>query len=85
MPRYLADVGGGLGWLDIGSYARYGPARRDRLSSAQIASIARTVRRSPEVMMKVLNQGGRDLGSVARHLRYLDRDGELETKREQRD
>jgi hypothetical protein len=28
-------------------------------------------------MVKMLNQGGRDLGSVARHLKYLDRDGEL--------
>jgi hypothetical protein len=28
-------------------------------------------------MIKMLNQGGRDLGSVARHFRYLDRDGEL--------
>ena len=26
----------------------------------------------------MLNQGGRDLGSVARHFQYLDRDGELE-------
>jgi hypothetical protein len=42
-----------------------------------MAFIARTVRRSPEVMIKMLNQGGRDLGSVARHLKYLDRDGEL--------
>jgi Relaxase/Mobilisation nuclease domain len=55
----------------------YGPARRDRLASAHIAFIARTVRRTPEVMIKMLNQGGRDLGSVARHLKYLDRDGEL--------
>jgi hypothetical protein len=29
-------------------------------------------------MLKMLNQGGRDLGSVARHLKYLDRGGELE-------
>jgi hypothetical protein len=42
-----------------------------------VAFIARTVRRAPEVMIKMLNQGGRDLGSVARHLKYLDRDGEL--------
>jgi hypothetical protein len=28
-------------------------------------------------MIKMLNQGGRDLGSVARHFQYLDRDGEL--------
>jgi len=28
-------------------------------------------------MIKMLNQGGRSLGSVARHLNYLDRNGEL--------
>jgi hypothetical protein len=28
-------------------------------------------------MVKMLNQGGRTLGSVGRHLEYLDRDGEL--------
>jgi hypothetical protein len=78
MPRFRIDVGGGTGWLDLGSYARRGPARRDRLSSAHIAEIARTVRRTPEVMIKMLNAGGRDLGSVGRHLRYLDRDGDLE-------
>jgi hypothetical protein len=78
MPRFRIDVGGVTGWLDLGSYARWGPVRRDRLSSAHIACIARTVRRTPEVMIKMLNAGGRDLGSVAGHLRYLDRDGELE-------
>jgi hypothetical protein len=77
MSRHPISSGGGIGWLDLGSYARYGPARRDRLSSAHIAFIARTVRRTPEVMIKMLNQGGRDLGSIARHLKYLDRDGEL--------
>src|SRR6516164_2900408 len=66
------------GWLDIGSYARHGPSQRDRLSSAQVAFIARTVRQAPEVMIKMLNQGGQDLVSVARHLKYLDRSGELE-------
>lgn len=76
MTRRLVDTGP-RGWLDIGSYGRPGPGRRDRLSSAQIAFIARTVRRTPEVMIKMLNQGGRDLGSVARHLKYLDRDGDL--------
>jgi len=76
MTRRLVDTGP-RGWLDIGSYARHGPGQRDRLSSAQVAFIARTVRRSPEVMIKMLNEGGRDLGSVARHLKYLDREGEL--------
>ena len=78
MPRHLIDVGAGRGWLDIGSYARRGPGRRDRLSSAEIEIIARTVHRTPEVMVKVLNRGGQNLGAVARHLDYLTRNGELE-------
>jgi hypothetical protein len=59
MPRHLIDVGGGRGWLDIGSYARRGPDRRDRLSPAQIELIARTVHRTSEVMVKVLTGEGR--------------------------
>lgn len=64
--------------LDIASYARRGPGRRDHLSSAEIELIARTVHRTPEVMVKVLTRGGQNLGAVRRHLEYLDRKGELE-------
>lgn len=78
MPRHLIDVGAGRGWLDIGSYARRGPGQRDRLSPAEIETITRTVHRTPEVMVKVLNRGGQNLGAVARHLDYLTRKGELE-------
>jgi hypothetical protein len=78
MPRHLMDVGAGRGWLDIGSYARRGPGQRDRLSPAEIETITRTVHRTPEVMVKVLNRGGQNLGAVARHLDYLTRKGELE-------
>ena len=78
MPRHLIDVGGDDGLLDIGSYGRQGPDRRDRLSPAQIELIARTVRRTPEVMVKVLNRGGQNLGAVARHIDYLTRKGELD-------
>ena len=76
--RNLIDVGAGERWLDIGTHARQGPGRRDRLSPAQIGVIARTVHRTPEVMVKVLNRGGQNLGAVARHLDYLTRKGELE-------
>jgi len=66
MPRHPINFGAAASpWLDLGSDARHGPARRDRLSSAHIALIARTVSRTPEVMIKMLNQGGRDLGSGA--------------------
>jgi hypothetical protein len=78
VPKHLLNVGSERGLLDIGSYARHGPGRRDRLSPAEIELIARTVRRTPEVMVKVLNRGGQSLAAVGRHLNYLDRDGELE-------
>lgn len=64
--------------LDVAAYARTGPGRRDRLSAAEIELIARTVHRMPEVMVKVLTQGGQDLGAVRRHFQYLNRKGELE-------
>src|SRR5207302_6321031 len=78
MPRRLIDVGGARPLLDIASYARRGPSRRDRLSQDEIELIARTVRRTPEVMVKVLSRGGQDLKAVGRHLAYLNRDGEVE-------
>jgi hypothetical protein len=78
MPRPLLNLGREQPLLlDIRSYARPGPARRDRLSSAQVALIARTVHRTPEVMVKMLNQGGTSLRAVRRHIQYLDRGGEL--------
>ena len=78
MPRVTLNTGGEGPLFDIGSYARQGPARRDQLSTAQLELIARTVRRAPEVMVKVLTRGGQDLAAVRRHFSYLDRGGDLE-------
>jgi len=64
--------------LDLTSYARRGPGRRDHLSPAEIELISLTVRRTPEVMVKVLTHGGQNLKSIQRHLEYLDRKGDLE-------
>ena len=64
--------------FDIVSYAKRGPGRRDRLSPAEVQQIARTVGRTPEVMVKVLSGGGQDPGAVRRHLGYLGRAGDLE-------
>ena len=64
--------------LDVGSYARRGPGRRDRLSPEEVALIRRTVRRTPEVMVKVLAKDSNNLRSVARHLNYIGRQGNLE-------
>jgi hypothetical protein len=49
------------------------------LSPGEVERIALTVRRTPEVMIKVLSRGGQDLKAVRRHLDYLrDREeGEL--------
>jgi hypothetical protein len=77
MPRPLISLSRAQALLDVRSYARSGPARRDRLSSAQVALVARTVHRTPEVMVKMMNQGGTSLGAVRRHLQYLDRGGDL--------
>ncbi|MBS0377212.1 MAG: relaxase/mobilization nuclease domain-containing protein [Proteobacteria bacterium] len=71
----LAGIGSPL--LEIFSHARRGPGRRDRFSSAQVALIARTVHRAPEVMVKVLTRGGQDARAVGRHFDYLSRDGDL--------
>ena len=78
MPRHLINVGDSRPSLDIASYARFGPGRRDRLSPAEVELISRTANRAPEVMVKVLTHGGTDLKSVQRHLAYLNRKGELE-------
>jgi len=78
MPRRLIDVGSQKPLLDIASYARPGLGRRDRLSQKQIELIERTVRRTPEVMVKVLSRGGQDLKAVARHIAYLNRGGDVE-------
>ena len=81
MGRFRINLGGGPALLDIGSYARSGPGRRERFSPGQIELISRTVSRAPEVMVKMLNQGGRNLAAVRRHVEYLDRDGKLPTKK----
>jgi hypothetical protein len=63
--------------LDIVSYGRRGPGGTLRLGGDQIAQIQRTVGRAPEVMVKV-SGGGRDVGCVEAHLRYIGRHGKLE-------
>lgn len=77
MPNLTLSRLHGQPLLDIGSYARRGPGRRDRLTPAEIALIGRTVRRTPEVVVKVLTKDSNNLRSVARHLNYIGRYGEL--------
>lgn len=77
MPNLKISLGG-QPLLDIASYARRGPGRRDRLTSEEIAHISRTVRRVPEVVVKVLPRDSNKFDSVGRHLNYIGRRGELE-------
>lgn len=78
MPRRLIDLRDAKPLLDVASYARRGPGRRDHLSQAEVELIDRTVRRAPEVMVKVLSRGGQDLKAVGRHIAYLNRGGDVE-------
>jgi hypothetical protein len=59
------------------SHGRGGPGGRTHLSAEQIAQVARTVRRVPEVVVKV-SGGGREVGAVKAHLAYIDRHGKLD-------
>jgi hypothetical protein len=64
--------------FELVSHGRRGPGRRDRLSPAQIQQIARTVARTPEVMVKVLPAGANSVVAVRQHLAYVGRQGDVE-------
>jgi hypothetical protein len=61
--------------LDIVSLARRGP--NGRLSAEEISLVVRTLRRTPEVMVKV-SGGAKSSGGALAHLKYIDQRGELE-------
>jgi hypothetical protein len=63
--------------LDVVSYGRGGPAGA-QLTPAQVQQIRRTVRRAPEVVVKVLPHASNDLKAVGKHLDYIGRKGKLE-------
>ena len=75
--RPIRVQGGGRPLLDIFSAGRAGTQSRLHFSRAQIDQIARTVRRTPEVMVKVTG-GGASSGAVSAHFGYISRHGELE-------
>lgn len=77
MGTFHLDRSGAI-W-DLTSYARRGPGQRDRLSPAEVALIARTVRHTPEVMVKVTGGGGANTShGVNAHFDYIGRRGDLE-------
>jgi MobA/VirD2-like, nuclease domain len=63
--------------LNVASYGRCGPEHRP--SKAEIVHISRTVRRVPEVVVKV-SGGARSLRGVAQHLDYIGREGRGEVQ-----
>lgn len=69
-----------LSFLELVSHGRKGtPGRHDRLLPGQIEQIARTVRNTPEVMVKI-SGGGQSAKAVAAHFKYIGRqEFEIET------
>ncbi len=64
--------------FDLFSFARRGAGRRDHLSPGEIQDVARTVRRTPEVMVRVLPKPANTLARARKHLEYIGREGELD-------
>ncbi len=69
----------GEGLFDIVSYGRRGPGRPTHFAREQVEQIARTVRRVPEVMVKV-SGGAKTTSGVMAHFQYISRHGELEVE-----
>ena len=65
--------------FDIVSYGRRGPGQPTRFTREQIEQIARTVRRVPEVMVKV-SGGAKTTRGAEAHFQYISRQGELEVE-----
>jgi hypothetical protein len=78
MPKRLIDLRSQRPLLDIASFGRRGPEAK--LTADEVAYVARTARRVPEVMIKV-SGGARSLQGVAAHFDYIGRQGlgEIET------
>ena len=78
MPKRLADVRDGFALFDLVSYGRGGPGRSSGFSSGQIEQIARTVGRTPEVVVKVLPKVSNSARSMEKHIDYIGRRGDLD-------
>jgi hypothetical protein len=75
--RHFRVPSDGRPFLDLFSHGRHGPRGPGDFTTAQIEQIRRTVRRAPEVLVKVTG-GGRRIGAVAAHLAYVSHHGELD-------
>jgi hypothetical protein len=72
MKRRVINLRSQTPLLDVVSYGR----GRHPLTPAQRAYVARTVRRVPEVLVKV-SGGSRTLAGVERHMKYIEKKGAL--------
>jgi hypothetical protein len=83
MPKRIFRIRLGEPLLDVASYGRGGPRETgSRLTPVQLEQIQRTVRRTPEAVVKVLPRASNDIKSVGKHMDYIGRDGELELETE---
>ena len=79
MPKRTFRIREGEPLLDIVSYGRGGPRETGgRLTPAQLEQIQRTVRRTPEAVVKVLPRASNDFKAVGKHMDYIGRKGELD-------
>ena len=70
VPRTRSDAS-----IEIVSHGREGPGSKLRLTPEQIEQVKRTVRGTPEVILK-LSGGARDVRGAKAHFDYIDRNGE---------
>ena len=78
MPKRLVNLRDGTALFDLVSYGRGGPGRSSGLVSGHIEQIARTVRRTPEVVVKVLPKDSNNARSIRKHIDYIGRRGNLD-------
>ena len=79
MPKRIFRIRLSEPLLDVASYGRGSPRETGgRLTTAQVEQIRRTVRRTPEAVVKVLPRASNDFKAVGKHMDYIGRKGELE-------
>jgi hypothetical protein len=79
MPKRIFRIRVGEPLLDVASYGRGSPSEAgSRLTRVQLEQIQRTVRRTPEAVVKVLARASNDIKAVGKHMDYIGRNGQLE-------
>ena len=77
MPKSRLSAFEGI-LLDIRSWGRQGPGRRDHITRSELEVMRRTLNRDPEVMVKVISKGAQDLHALEAHVKYIGREGEVD-------